>query len=152
MITINRQNKTGFTQPFQERNGKERAGFTLIEVIIATTIFAIGIVSIFPLFSGSVAMLADMRARNVMSQLAGEKISGIEAQGFQETPATISRTSFPDPHGSFAYQINWSPVAYDVTSPSDIVLYQATLTMYWPSRSGEKSDTFITYLSRMNPY
>ena len=146
------QNKIGFTPPFPGCNEKERAGFTLIEVIIATTIFAVGIVSLFPLFSGSIAMLADMRSRNTMSQLAQEKITTIEAGGFQEVPANISKTSFPNPHSDYSYQISWNPIVYDVASASDIVLYQVTLTMYWPSRSGEKTDTFITYLSRMNPY
>jgi len=146
--------------PLEKSNGRYKAskkkrsvtGFTLIEVIIALSIFVVGIVLLFPLFSGALRMLGDIDAQTTIANLARAKMAEIESIGFQASPSNISRTTFPDPHAAYEYQVNWQPVAYDIAASMNPVLFEAALTIYWNSGGAEKSQKFLTFVSRQNPY
>jgi prepilin-type N-terminal cleavage/methylation domain-containing protein len=133
---------------------KERfvRGFTLIEVIIALSVFVIGIVLLFPLFSGALQMLGDIDSQTTVANLARGKMAEIEAVGFQSSPADVARTAFPDPYAAYDYQINWRPVGYDVAASANPILFEATLTIYWQRGGAEKNQKFITFISRQQPY
>ena len=126
--------------------------FTLIEVIVALTVFVVGIVSLFPFFSGGLQVLFNTEQKMTVVHLARSQMAEIETQGFPETAIDTVRTAFPAPYDNYEYEITWTSLASDIASSSDTVLYRAALTIYWDSRSGEKSETFITYIGRMNPY
>ncbi len=127
-------------------------GFTLIEVIVALTVFLIGIVSLFPFFSGGLKMLSDIEKKVTVANLARSQMTEIEAQGFDENVTDTPRTSFPNPYDNYEYEVKWTPIAYDVASSSEVSLFKVELIIYWTGRSGAKTDTFITYIGRMNPY
>jgi len=129
-----------------------KKAFTLIEVIVALTVFIVGVVSLFPFFSGGLQVLSDAEQKLTVANLARSQMAEIEAQGFDETIVDTPRTSFAVPYNNYEYEITWTPLAFDIASPSDISLYQVDLTIYWDSRSGEKNEKFITYVGRMNPY
>ena len=113
------------------RNNK---AFTLIEVIVALTVFIIGVVSLFPFFSGGLQVLFNTEQKMTVAHLARSQMTEIEARGFHEPAIDTVR------------------IASDIASSSDVSLYQVALTIYWDSRSGEKNEKFITYIGRMNPY
>ena len=129
-----------------------KKAFTLIELIVAITVFVIGIVSMFPLISHGINMSADSRSRIMVGSLARGKLQEIEAEGFNNTFTSITtKTSFPD-DAAYKYTLEWTPLLSDIANASEGVLYEAKLTVYWQGRSGEKKDIFITYISRMKPY
>ena len=130
----------------------KREAFTLIEVISALTVFVIGAVLMFSIFSGIFNMLGDLDSKNTITSLARSKIAEIEAQGFDENVANTPRTAFNNPYDAYDYEITWTVLSSDVASATDAVLFRVALTIYWQSRGGERSETFITYLGRMNPY
>lgn len=131
------------------RNNK---AFTLIEVIVALTVFIIGVVSLFPFFSGGLQVLFNTEQKMTVAHLARSQMTEIEARGFHEPAIDTVRTAFPAPYDHYEYEITWTSIASDIASSSDVSLYQVALTIYWDSRSGEKNEKFITYIGRMNPY
>lgn len=130
----------------------KKNGFTLIEVLISLTVFVIGIVLLFPLFSGGLETLGTIDAQTTVANLARAKMAEIETIGFQSVPSNIARTSFPDPYAEYDYQIQWRSILKDVAASTNTVLFEAELTIFWPHGGGEKSQTFITYLSRQRIY
>jgi len=134
------------------RKAKQKKGFTLIEVMISLTIFVVGIVLLFPFFSGGVRMLGDIDAQTTIANLARSKMTEIETQGFRVVPTNVSRVSFPDPYGDFDYEVQWQPISTDVAAATNTILFQVDLTIYWQSGSGEKSEHFKTFISRLRPY
>ena len=58
---------------------KKKAGFTLLEVMIAMAILAIGLVSVFQMQSQSISMSAESRFMTTASLLAQSKMTDIEA-------------------------------------------------------------------------
>lgn len=128
-----------------------KKGFTLIEVIVALSVFIIGIVSLYPLISQGLQFLGDTSKRVVVSNLAREKMSEIETIGFDGYLNPIARTAFAAPYDAYEYTVNYTPVVYDSADPTRVVLYEVELIIYVSSRSGEKQERFLTYLSRMHP-
>jgi len=129
-----------------------QTGFTLIEIIIALTVFVVGIVSIAPLFSSGLRILGDSDKKIAVANLARAKMTEIETQGFIESITDTPRTAFPAPFDTYEYEITWTKKAYDTAASNNHILYQVDLTIYWMGGSGELSEHFVTYLTRMEPY
>ena len=128
---------------------KNKKGFTLLEVLIALSVFIIGVVSLFPVVSGGLKLLGDGDVKLTVATLAQSKMAEIEAAGFNEVASDVSRIAFPSPNDTFEYAITWTPALYDIADATTVVLRKAELMIYWTSRSGVKSKTFTTYVSRL---
>ncbi len=122
-------------------------GFTLIEVLVALTVFIIGVVALYPLFTGVLPGLRDSENRLTALRLAEEKIDGIKRQGF--TPSTIDtpKTAFPAPYQNYSYEIKWQDIDYDVITNAPI-LKKCEVIVYFPTRRGEAEEHFPFFISR----
>jgi general secretion pathway protein I len=58
---------------------KQTGGFTLLEVMIAVAILAIGLVAVFQMQSQSISMASEARFRTTASLLAQSKMTDVEA-------------------------------------------------------------------------
>lgn len=147
------KDRTGFGLSifdFRRKKRNQRA-FTLIEMMIATTIFVVGVVALFPLISNGLSMIADTRKQMVVISLAQERLAMVEALSFDNTFVDVDiKTPFPG-NTDFLFTEDWEPVVSDVVSGSD-VLYKYTLSVFWKSRHGEKSEVFVVFITRMKPF
>lgn len=79
-------------------------GFTLIEVLVAMTLLAVGLVTLMELFSGSLSLAHSSRVYTTVTFLASQKMG--EALLFEEEPTTSGR--FEAPYDNFNYNIEIS--------------------------------------------
>jgi prepilin-type N-terminal cleavage/methylation domain-containing protein len=131
---------------------KKRAGFTLIEVMISLSVFVVGIIFLFPFFSGGLRMVGDIDRQTTIANLARAKMSQIETQSFITAPTNSARTAFPAPHSEYEYSIEWQSVSSDIAENTNTILYEVKLTLYWGTGAGEKTEIFKTFITRLRPY
>jgi prepilin-type N-terminal cleavage/methylation domain-containing protein len=128
---------------------RTKSGFTLIEVIVALTIFIVGIVILFPLFSGSLGLLSDAQMRIHAADVGRFMMTKIEARGFESDMSDTPLTACEAPYDKFQYEIKWTAMLDDIAAPGKNVLSKADLTIYWHGRSGMNREKFVTYVARM---
>lgn len=135
-----------------KKTAKKNNGFTLIEVIVALSIFIIGVVSLYPLLSQGFSLLASSDDTVLVATLARTKMAALEARGFQAIPVEVTTpTPFPDAPG-YAYTYTYEDVSNDADHwLRTNVLSRLTFTVYWTTGAGQKEETFVTYVARMNP-
>jgi len=63
------------------KRNTDRQGFSLLEVLVAMVLFAIGIMAVFKLFPLSIRQAQGAAERTVASQLADTKFGALRAQG-----------------------------------------------------------------------
>ena len=131
-------------------NLKQNHGLTLIEVIAAVAILAIGLVAIMSLFPVGLKMAqnstyttrASVAANTLLEEIrtqvaSGKNISWLESNGYKEE----ARTPMVEDK-RFDYTLR-----YDVNSPPLAKMHEVILKIYWPSGAIEPTErTFITYV------
>jgi len=114
-------------------------GFTLLEVLIATVLFTVGVVLLAGLFSTGLLSSADTENTEIAINLAQQRMEEIRNLDFgtgivYESKATVS--GFP------GFQR-----AVTVTEP-ETNLKQVAVIVYWTSQSGEADISLVTYVSK----
>lgn len=117
-----------------------KLGFTLIEIIIALLILAIGLLGVLTLFP--VGMDAVGKAGNIMvaTFLAQGKLEDAKRLGYDEVYkiVTTEKTKFAPPYDNYEYEVL---VTEDI---HELELKQINVNVYWPAGGDPASQRFIT--------
>ena len=122
-------------------------GFTLIEILVSLTIFVIGIVLVFPIFSGSLKTLKSNDYKLIVANLAESKLAEIKSAGFDSSVTNTAQTAFAAPYDDYSYELRWTNLANDIAS-SNVVLQEVELIIYWKDGARQRQESFKTYLSK----
>jgi type II secretion system protein I len=126
-------------QPF---NRSTEAGFTLLEVIVATAIMAIAVIGLLALISGSLANAARVKEYDRAAMLARHQMGELLVSDPLPLGAELS--------GKFDDATGWQAraVPYEVPSPPQIgqpMLVRVELTIWWDSEGRRKTVEFESY-------
>ena len=99
-------------------------GFTLIEVLVAMTLMAVGLVTLIELFSGSLSLALYSRIYTTATFLANQKMG--EALLSKETPSLSG--SFEIPYDDFNYNVEITTQELSVGSTEDSFFSEEKLT------------------------
>ena len=116
----------------------KKAGFTLLEILIAVTLFSVGVIVIVWLFSSALVGTVDAENTTIAMNLAQRKMEEIENLAYadiaDEAKAAVS--------GFSGFQRDVA-----VTAP-ETDLKQVIVTVYWTLSGNEISVPLQTYISR----
>lgn len=108
------------------RNSRSSLGFTLIEVLVATTILGIGIVSLLGAVSSASSTLARSRDTTVASSLAKAKMEEVLSE--KELDVSTESGSFDEPYDRF----NWTCLIAEGQEEEMEDWLQVSLLVTWP--------------------
>ena len=122
-----------------------RKGFTLIEVIMAMAIMAVGIIGVVRLLPVGLRASKSSEMMSRAAFLAQEKLEELKLAGFD----ALSAPDFPLEGEEKDY--SWTAQASEVSleglaSTEDI--RQLTLTVSWQEKGRPRSQDFVTYIGK----
>ena len=112
----------------KSKRRKAEGGFTLLEVVVALAIMAVGFVTVLQMFSGGVKSvdLSDQYLRAIT--LAGSKLSELEIKNFE----TEKLSGIFENEERFRWEVNITPYESDLNEEgSDPLLSKINLTVLW---------------------
>ena len=119
-----------------------RKGFTLLEVLLAVTLFATGVVMVTGLFSTGLISSVDPEMTGIAMALAEKKIEEIRNLNFDTGIIPEAKAVVTDVPGITGFQRS-----VDVTTPNTD-LKQVTVSVYWSYKGSETTTSLITYISK----
>lgn len=122
-------------------------GFSLLELIIAVGILAIGLVGVLQIFP--VGLRASHQAGMLTKAgfLGKNKLEEIKMEGFDVIAERPPRIPLSGKEGDFDWKIDIEEVDLDGVKSSDNIR-KVTLTVSWIERDRTKSKDFVTYVTR----
>ena len=134
---------------------RDSLGFTLIEIVIAISIFSIGVMAVLNLFPKGLRLSQESKELSVATNLAQEKIEEYLAKNYDEIPTGIIEAKSRvdnDPNSQFyAYQrmVESAFIDSDLNdSISDTDFKKIVVTIYWIEKSKEKNIQLIRLLNK----
>jgi uncharacterized protein (TIGR02598 family) len=120
---------------------KSKRGFTLLEIVIALAILAIGLVGILSLFP--VGFEASRRASMLTEATihAQQKMEEFKQTGYDGLNSSGGYTAFTDNSG-----LEWQVTVDEIDPPGN--LKSVTLDVRWQEKGDYKSETFVTYIAK----
>jgi uncharacterized protein (TIGR02598 family) len=126
---------------------RRKNGFTLLEIVIALAILAIGLVGILSLFpvgfeaSRRASMLteATIHAQQKMEEFKQEGYDYLNTTYTGNTPSGY--TDFGDNSG-----LEWQVTVSEIDPPGN--LKSVTLDVRWQEKGSYKNETFVTYIAK----
>ena len=126
---------------------RRKNAFTLLEIVIALAILAIGLIGILSLFP--VGFEASRRASMLTEATihAQQKMEEFKRAGYDyldttyPTPAPSGYTDFTDNSG-----LAWQVTVAEIDPPGN--LKSVTLDIQWREKGANKSETFVTYIAK----
>ena len=124
-----------------------KRGFSLLELIIAVGVLAIGLVGILQIFP--VGLRASRRAGTITRAafLAQNKMEEVKMAGFDAITELPPRMPLSGSESDFEWEIFIEDVALDGLESSDD-MRKVIITVSWMERGRERSKDFITYVTR----
>jgi prepilin-type N-terminal cleavage/methylation domain-containing protein len=122
-------------------------GFSLLELIIAIGVLAVGLVGILQIFP--IGLRASQRAGMLTKAafLAQNKIEEVKMSGFEAVTALPPKIQLSGSDGDFEWVISIDKVNLEgLTDNNDV--RKITVTISWIERSRTRSKDFITYVTR----
>lgn len=116
-----------------------RKGFTLLEVLIATVIFTVGVVAIVNLFSDAFAASSDPEMTAIAMNLAQQKLEEIRNLDF--VAAIVNK-----PKEDVAGFLGFKREVVVVEPVRD--LKQVTVNVFWLHKGSEVATSLSTYISK----
>ncbi|MBF0609056.1 MAG: prepilin-type N-terminal cleavage/methylation domain-containing protein [Magnetococcales bacterium] len=113
----------------------KRNGFTLIEIMVAITIIAVGITAIVQLFSGSLRLVSSSEGYTRAVVMAQSKLRAVLADGNLTEEEYTERAD----NAYYTYHVAIVQVDQDRTETLQYDLYAIKVTVKWQSGSHEKS-------------
>lgn len=121
-------------------------GFTLLEVLVAITILAVGIISIMQLFSGSLRQVRLASERTSVASIANTELSRVKAGGvgnqLQHWAAQNALNSLGAASESYELYSSWRSSVVRVGG--DVDLFRVTFTVEMFDGREEKFVTYVT--------
>lgn len=139
----------------QSTKKKLRTGFTLIEVILAIGIFAIGTLAAINLFPKGLRLGREAKETSVATSLAQEQVEEVLAQNYDDiATGTIEPKARIDSNPNSQFYIYQRQTAVNFadsnlsTTTTDTGLKKITVTVYYPEGAQEKTIQIIRLLNK----
>ena len=125
----------------------EERGFSLLELIIAVGVLAIGLVGVLQIFP--VGLRASKRAGTITRAafLAQNKMEEVKMAGFDAITELPTRIPLSGSESDFEWEIFIEEVELDGLESSDD-MRKVMITVTWTERGRRRSKDFITYVTR----
>ncbi len=124
---------------------KKNRGFSLLELIIAIAVLAVGLVGVLQIFP--IGLRASQRAGMMTkaSFLAQNKIEDIKLAGFDAITELPPKIPLSGEDGDFEWVIKIDNISLEGVESSDD-MRKIVVTVTWPERNTTRSKDFITYV------
>lgn len=131
----------------ESRMTSHERGFSLLELIIAVAVLAIGLVGILQIFP--VGLRASRRSGMITKAafLAQNKIEEVKITGFDAIQELPPKIPLSGSEGDFEWEIAIDEVDLEGLDSTDDIR-QITVTVSWPERNRTRSKDFLTYVTR----
>lgn len=133
----------------------KRGGFTFLELLIALTLFTVGMLSVLQIFPANRRLLNQTTLSTQAVFLAQEQLETVRTVAYEDisTGTYLARAAVTSdtasPFAGFEREVT---VAYldanRAVSGTDIGLKKITVTIYWPDRTLSRSYSASTYAYR----
>lgn len=124
-----------------------RRGFTLIEIIMAMAIMAVGIIGVVRLLPVGLRASKSSEMMSRASFLAQEKMEELKLAGFDELTKPNPSIDLEGEEGDYSWEAEVSEVELEgVTSSEDI--RSLSLTVSWQEKGKPRSQKFMTYIKK----
>ena len=140
----------------QDMSRKE-AGFTLLEVLVATAVLGTAVAALFSLLSGALANARRLEAPEQALLLARSQMNELLATQDEASGATALPLD-QQVRGRWDDRYRWEAIAKRVPTPEqpgpgETIVVHVVLNTFWKTESGEqeKSMTLETYQLRREP-
>jgi len=151
-LEINTGEKNNLKLKIAGIGDRSLTGFTLLEIVIALTIFAIGLVgllSLFPIAFHSSKRASDLTEATIYAQEIMEKIKQLDYSDIDsdlENDATFTNDLNIENDSRFTFDVT---VTTGGSLPSG--LKRVVLVIDWTEGGKSFSEEFVTYIARLNP-
>jgi len=124
---------------------KKNRGFSLLELIIAIAVLAVGLVGVLQIFP--IGLRASQRAGMMTkaSFLAQNKIEDVKLAGFDAITELPPKMPLSGKDGDFEWTIKIDNLSLEGVESSDD-MRKVIVTVTWPERNTTRSKDFITYV------
>jgi len=124
-----------------------RKGFSLLELIIAIAVLAVGLVGVLQIFPIGLRASQAAGMMTKASFLAQNKIEDLKLAGFDAIAELPPKIPLSGRDGDFDWAIKIDDVSLEgVESSSD--MRKVVVTISWPERNNTRSKDFITYVTK----
>ncbi|MDP2911125.1 MAG: prepilin-type N-terminal cleavage/methylation domain-containing protein [Candidatus Omnitrophota bacterium] len=124
-----------------------KKGFSLLELIIAIAVLAVGLVGVLQIFP--IGLRASQRAGMMTKAafLAQNKIEDVKLAGFDAITELPPKIPLSGKDGDFEWNIKIDDVNLEGVENSS-EMRKVTVILTWPERNTTRSKEFITYITK----
>ncbi len=121
---------------FQQLNHTSEAGFTYVEVLIATVILTVALLGIGTTLSRSVEIAGVQERQRTAVALAQSKLE--ELLGSTDPASLTNAGDFDDTYRQYHWQS-------EASGPDDNGLYRIAVSVFWNQTGTERQENLVTY-------